>query len=173
GIGERCGNTPIEEIVVALRTIYGIKVRIKYDKLMELCEMVSRYAGIPIHVNKPIVGMNAFRHESGIHAHGVLAHPHIYEMIPHDLLGRKSEFAFGKFSGTAVVLEEVLKPHGIEPNKEQLREITLKVKDIQETREAEKAKIKEEFIKNYYDIIRKMALSMDEVLDIAYKVMSK
>jgi propanediol dehydratase small subunit len=67
----------------------------------------------------------------------------------------------------------VLKPHSIEPNKEQLREITLKVKDIQEKREAEKAKIKEDFIKNYYDIIRKMALSMDEVLDIANKVMSK
>lgn len=173
GIGERCGNTPIEEIVVALRTIYGIKVRIKYDKLMELCEMVSRYAGIPIHVNKPIVGMNAFRHESGIHAHGVLAHPHIYEMIPHDLLGRKSEFAFGKFSGTAVVLEEALKPHGMEPNKAQLREITLKVKDLQEKREAEKAKIKEEFVKNYYDTIRRMALSMDEVLAIANKVMNK
>jgi len=94
-------------------------------------------------------------------------------MITHDLLGRKSEFAFGKFSGTAVVLEEALKPHGLEPNKEQLREITLKVKDLQEKREAEKAKIKEEFVKNYYDTIRRMALSMDEVLDIANKVMNK
>ncbi|MHA1230007.1 MAG: LeuA family protein [Candidatus Helarchaeota archaeon] len=173
GIGERCGNTPLEEVLVALRTIYGIKLRIKYDKLTELCDMVSRYAGIPIPPNKPIVGMNAFRHESGIHAHGVLAHPHIYEAIPHSLLGRKSEFAFGKFSGTAVVLEEVLKPHGINPTKEQLREIVLKVKEEQEKRESEKAKIKEEFIDNYYNTIRRMALSLDEVLDIAKQVMNK
>ncbi|MHA1383854.1 MAG: LeuA family protein [Candidatus Helarchaeota archaeon] len=173
GIGERCGNTAIEEIVVALRTLYGIKLRIKYDKLVELCDLVAKYAGIPIHVNKPIVGMNAFRHESGIHAHGVLSHPHIYEMIPHSLLNRKSEFAFGKFSGTAVVLEEVLTPHGIKPNKQQLREITLRVKDMQEQREAEKAKIKEEFVQNYYNTIRRMALTLDEVLEVANQVMNK
>jgi len=173
GLGERCGNTPLEEVLVALRAIYGLKLRIKYDKLVELCDLVSKYAGIPIPVNKPIVGMNAFRHESGIHAHGVLANPHIYEFIPHDLLGRKSEFAFGKFSGTAVVLEEVLAPHGIKPSKEQLREIVLKVKDLQEKREAEKAQIKEKFVQNYYDTIRRMALSLDEVLEIAKSVMNK
>ena len=173
GLGERAGNTALEEVIVALRTLYGIKLRIKYDKLQELCEMVSKYAGIPIHVNKPIVGLNAFRHESGIHAHGVLAHSHIYEMIPHDLLGRKSEFAFGKFSGTAVVLEECLKPQSIEPNKEQLLEITLKVKAKHEAREKENQKKKAEFIENYQKVIRNMALSMDEVLEIANAVMGK
>ncbi|MHA1269458.1 MAG: LeuA family protein [Candidatus Helarchaeota archaeon] len=173
GLGERCGNTPLEEVVVALRTIYGIKLRIKYDKLVELCDMVSKFAGIPIPVNKPIVGMNAFRHESGIHAHGVLANPHIYEFIPHSLLGRKSEFAFGKFSGTAVVVEEVLTPHGIKPNKEQLREIVLRIKNEQEKRESEKSKTQEEFIQNYYNTIRRMALSLEEVLEIANEVMNK
>ena len=173
GIGERCGNTPIEEVIVAVRTLYGIKLRIKYDKLVEICEMVSKYSGIPIPVNKPIVGMNAFRHESGIHAHGVLSHPHIYEMIPHDLLGRKTEFAFGKFSGQAVVLEECLKPHGIEPNKDQLLQITLKVKAKHEARERENQKKKEDFVKSYQDHMRKMALSMEEVIEIANEVMGK
>ncbi|MHA1652342.1 MAG: LeuA family protein [Candidatus Helarchaeota archaeon] len=174
GIGERCGNTPIEEVIVALRVLYGLKLRqINFEKLMEACEKVSRYAGIPIPVNKPIAGMNAFRHESGIHAHGVLAHPHIYEAIPHDLLGRKSEFAFGKFSGTAVVLEEVLTPYGIKPNKEQLREIVLKVKDKQEKREAEKQKIKDEFVQNYYDYMRRMSLTLEEIIEIANEVMNK
>ncbi|MBD3229708.1 MAG: hypothetical protein GF329_16120 [Candidatus Lokiarchaeota archaeon] len=173
GLGERCGNTPIEEVMVALRTIYGIRTRVKYDKLQELCDLVSKYAGIPIPVNKPIVGMNAFRHESGIHAHGVLAHPHIYEAIPHEILGKKSEFAFGKFSGTAVVLKEVLEPKGIKPDKEQLLDIVMKVKDLQEKRMAKTNEIKEEFIQNYYDTIRKMALSMDEVLEIANDVMNK
>jgi methanogen homocitrate synthase len=175
GIGERCGNTPIEEVLVALRTLYGLKLRIKYERIPELCDMVSRYAGLPIPANKPIVGMNAFRHESGIHAHGVLSHPHIYEMIPSGLVGRKSEFAFGKFSGTAVVLEECLRPHGIEPTKEQLLQITLKVKAKHEAREKEilSVKRKEEFIKSYYEQIRKMTLSMDEVLAIAKEVMGK
>ncbi|MFX0134080.1 MAG: LeuA family protein [Candidatus Hodarchaeota archaeon] len=173
GIGERCGNTPIEEVLVALRTLYGIKLRIKYDKLQELCEMVSKYAGIPIPVNKPIVGMNAFRHESGIHAHGVLSHPHIYEMIPHDLLGRKSEYAFGKFSGQAVVLEECLRPHGIEPNKDQLLEITLKVKAKHEARERENQKKKVDFVEYYQKTIRNMTLSMEEVIEIANEVMNK
>ncbi|MHA1299938.1 MAG: LeuA family protein [Candidatus Helarchaeota archaeon] len=173
GIGERCGNTPIEEVVVALRTLYGVKLRIKYDKLQELCEMVSKYAGLPIPANKPIVGLNAFRHESGIHAHGVLSHPHIYEMIPHDLLGRKSEFAFGKFSGTAVVLEECLKPHGINPNKEQLYQITLKVKARHEELDKENQKRKQEFVEGYNKYIRSMALSMEEVIEIANEVMNK
>jgi len=173
GIGERCGNTPLEEVLVALRTIYGLKLRIKYDKLVELCELVSKYSGIPIPPNKPIVGMNAFRHESGIHAHGVLAHPHIYEMIPHSLLGRKSEFAFGKFSGTAVVLEEVLKPHGITPTKEQLVKIVMKVKELQETRMGKSVEEKEKFINDYYNYIRNMALNLDEVLAIAKEVVGE
>ncbi|MFX1295583.1 MAG: LeuA family protein [Promethearchaeota archaeon] len=174
GIGERCGNTPIEEVIVAMRVLYGMRIRqIKFDKLMEACEKVSKYAGIPIPVNKPIVGMNAFRHESGIHAHGVLAHPHIYEMIPHKLLGRESKFAFGKFSGTAVVLEEALAPHGIKPNKAQLREIVLKVKYKQEKRESEKQEIKDEFVKSYYDYMQRMSLTMEEILEIADEVMNK
>jgi len=174
GIGERCGNTAIEEVIVALRVLYGLKLRgVNFDKLMEACDKVSRYSGIPIPANKPIAGMNAFRHESGIHAHGVLANPHIYEMIPHDLLGRKSEFAFGKFSGTAVVLEEILKPMGIDPNKDQLREIVLRVKAENEKREAEKQQEKEEFVKKYYDFIRSMTLSLDEVLKIANSVMNE
>jgi isopropylmalate/homocitrate/citramalate synthase len=94
-------------------------------------------------------------------------------MIPHDLVGRKSEFAFGKFSGTAVVLEEVLKPHGIEPSKDQLRKIVLEVKDMQEKREAEKAKMKEVFVNNYYNTIRRMALTMEEVLEVANKIMKE
>ena len=174
GIGERCGNTPIEEVIVAMKVLYGMRLRgINFEKLMEACKLVSKYSGVPIPVNKPIAGMNAFRHESGIHAHGVLAHPHIYEAIPHDLLGRKSEFAFGKFSGTAVVLEEALVPHDIKPSKEQLREIVLKVKDKQEKRESEKQKIKDAFVQEYYNYMRRMALTMDEVLEIADAVMNK
>ena len=175
GIGERCGNTPIEEVLVALKVIYGLKLRgINFEKLIEACELVSKYSGIPIPVNKPIAGLNAFRHESGIHAHGVLKNKFTYEIIPSELLGRKSIFDMGKFSGTASVLEGVLKPHGIDPTKEQLYEITMKVKDAHEARMRGTMKqSKEDFVKSYQDYMKAMVLPLEEVLKIAKDVMNK
>ncbi|MFX1429069.1 MAG: homoaconitate hydratase [Promethearchaeota archaeon] len=172
GLGERCGNTALEEVFVSLRTIYGLKLRIQYNKLIELCDMVSKYAGIPIPPNKPVCGMNAFKHESGIHTHGVIEHPHIYEFVPHKLLGRKSEFVYGKFSGTRAVLEEVLKPYGIVPNKDQLKEIVTKIKEIQTKQETERKKERVQFVNDFYQTISQMALSSEEVLKIAKKVVN-
>jgi len=91
------------------------------EKLFALAQKVSRYAGVPIPINKPCIGANNFKHESGIHAAGQLAHPHVYESIPHQWTGRKSVFRFGKFSGTEVVLKEALEPYGINPDRKQLR----------------------------------------------------
>lgn len=105
GIGERAGNAPLEEVVMALKTLYGIDVRIKTEKLPELAQLVSKYAGVPTPINKPIIGANAFKHESGIHAAGVIAHPSTYEPIPSEWLNRQSTFKYGKFSGTKVVLK--------------------------------------------------------------------
>jgi isopropylmalate/homocitrate/citramalate synthase len=173
GLGERCGNTPLEEVLVSLRTIYGLKLRINYDKLIDLCEMVSKYAGIPISPNKPVCGMNAFKHESGIHTHGVIEHPHTYEFIPHGLLGKKSEFVYGKFSGTRAVLEKVLKPNGIIPNKEQLKEIVTKIKEMQIKQETERKVEKLHFVNNFYQTISQMALSSERVLEIAKEVINK
>ncbi len=175
GIGERCGNTPIEEVLVALKVQYGLKMRgIDYEKLMEACELVSKYSGIPIPVNKPIAGLNAFRHESGIHAHGVLKNKFTYEIIPSALLGRKSIFDMGKFSGTASVLQGVLEPNGLEPNKDQLYKITMAVKDAHEAKMHGKMKhSKEEFVKAYQDYMKAMVLPLDEVLKIAKDIMGQ
>ena len=168
GIGERAGNAPIEEVVVALRVLYGIKTRVNMEGLFELCKMVSKYAGVPIHVNKPIVGANAFKHESGIHAHGVLAHPLTYESIPGEWLGRKSEFRYGKFSGTAVVLKEALDPLGLTPTHEQLLEIVNRVKAVQLQRGKEEF---EKFVEEYNKMMDRMGLTLEEVTDIAKNVM--
>ncbi|NHI91519.1 MAG: homoaconitate hydratase [Candidatus Lokiarchaeota archaeon] len=175
GIGERCGNTPIEEVLVALKVIYGYKMRgIDFEKLVELCELVSKYSGIPIPVNKPIVGLNAFRHESGIHAHGVLKNKFTYEIIPSEMLGKKSIFDIGKFSGTASVLQGVLEPQGIKPNKEQLYKITMAVKEAHEEKMRGKMKqSKEDFVKTYQDYMKAMVLPLKEVLEIAKKIMNE
>jgi len=168
GIGERAGNTPIEEVVVALRVLYGIKTRIDMEGLFELCKMVSKYSGVPIHVNKPVVGANAFKHESGIHAHGVLAHKLTYESIPSEWLGRKSEFRYGKFSGTAVVLKEALDPLGLTPTHEQLLEIVNQVKAEQLKRGKDEF---EKFVDEYNRMMDRMGLTLDEVSEIAKNVM--
>ncbi len=168
GIGERAGNTPIEEVVVALRVLYGIKTKIDMEGLFELCKMVSKYAGVPIHVNKPIAGANAFKHESGIHAHGVLSHPLTYELIPSEWLGCKSEFRYGKFSGTAVVLKEALEPMGLVPTREQLLEIVNRVKSVQLQRGKDEF---EKFVEEYDRMMDRMGLKIEEVTEIAKNVM--
>jgi isopropylmalate/homocitrate/citramalate synthase len=66
GIGERCGNAPMEETVLALLTLYGIDVGIDYSKLNELSQMVMKMAGIESPANRPFIGSKAYTVESGI-----------------------------------------------------------------------------------------------------------
>ena len=72
GIGERTGNASIEELVVTLKAVYGIDIGIDTTQLYNLSDFVGRITGIKMPINKPIVGENAFAHESGIHVHGIL-----------------------------------------------------------------------------------------------------
>ncbi len=170
GIGERAGNAALEEIITILESLLGIKLKIDLEKLYALAKKVSLYSGVPIPVNKPIIGANAFKHESGIHAAGVLAHPHTYESIPHAWFGRESVFRYGKFSGTDVVLKDALQPLGINPTKEQLKEITIEIKREQVSREKEKLK---KFVQLYDETMDKMGMTIEEVAEIAKKVMKK
>jgi len=170
GIGERAGNAPLEEIITILQGLLGIKLRINMEKLYELAKKVSEYSGVPIPVNKPVIGANAFKHESGIHAAGVLAHPHTYESIPSAWFGRQSIFRYGKFSGTDVVLKDALEPLGIEPTKEQLREIVLEIKREQVSREKDKMK---QFVQTYNETMDSMGMTIEEVAEIAKRVMGQ
>ena len=168
GIGERAGNTPIEEVVVALQALYGIKTSVKsMEGLFELCKLVSKHSGVPIPVNKPVVGANAFKHEAGIHAAGTLAHPHTYEAIPHEWFGRETDFRFGKFSGTAVIDEYALKPNGIEVDRQQLLEITyaVKKKQIEQGKE-----LFSKFVDDYNKIMNKMGMTAEEVVEVAREI---
>ncbi|NVM55266.1 MAG: hypothetical protein HWN66_16285 [Candidatus Helarchaeota archaeon] len=170
GIGERAGNAPLEEIITILMGLLGVKLRINLEKMYEVAKKVSQYAGVPIPINKPVIGANAFKHESGIHAAGVLAHPYTYEAIPHAWFGRKSVFRYGKFSGTDVVLKDALQPLGINPTKEQLRAIVLEVKREQIRRGKEKY---EQFVQDYNEVMESMGMKIEEVEAIARKVMGK
>jgi isopropylmalate/homocitrate/citramalate synthase len=98
GIGERAGNAPIEEVCVALKT-KGIDLGVKYEILTDVCNLVKKYSGVNLQKHKPIIGENAFSHESGIHIDAILKDPKTYEVINPESVGQKRRFLFGKQSG--------------------------------------------------------------------------
>ena len=111
GIGERAGNTALEEIALALyvrKDHYGIETKLKLEQTKLTSELISRYAGIRVPRNKAIVGQNAFSHESGIHQDGVLKNPETYEIMTPQLVGiSKNELPLGKLSGKHAFAEKL------------------------------------------------------------------
>ncbi|MCW3135763.1 MAG: 2-isopropylmalate synthase [Canidatus Methanoxibalbensis ujae] len=131
GIGERAGNADLSETVMSLVSIYRFRTGIKTELLFETAKLVERFTGIHIPANKPIVGENAFSHESGIHAHGVLERSDTFEpgiMTP-EMVGHRRRIVLGKHTGRHSI-EQKLTEFGIHPTKEQLEEILSRVKKL-------------------------------------------
>ena len=103
GIGERAGNTSLEEVVMALHTrapFYGLRTNINTPEIMKTSRLVSNYTGMSVQPNKAIVGRNAFAHEAGIHQDGMLKHSSTYEIMTPESVGvEKSRLVLGKHSG--------------------------------------------------------------------------
>ncbi len=129
GLGERAGNTPFEELVLSLEVLYGYQTGIKKEGIYGLSTLVSRLTGVPLPVNKAVVGEMAFTHESGIHAHGVIREPTTYESIRPEQVGRRRRIVLGKHSGTASV-EAALHEMKYAPNEQQLKAIVSRIKDL-------------------------------------------
>lgn len=129
GLGERAGNAALEEVVLALTQFYDVETRIQLKKLYEISRLVERHTGMPISPTKAIVGENAFSHEAGIHTAGVLAHPLTYEPIAPEMIGHHRRLVFGKHVGSHAI-ENELRRMGLEPTKEQVREIFEQVKKL-------------------------------------------
>ena len=132
GIGERAGNTSLEELVMALKCLGFEKewnTNIKSEMLYDTSRYVSKIFGIPVQPNKSIVGENAFGHESGIHTHGVLNNPLTYEPIKPELVGRRRSMKVGKHAGMHGMLA-ILSEFGINPNKQESEEILQHIKQI-------------------------------------------
>jgi D-citramalate synthase len=128
GIGERAGNASLEEVVVSLESLYtDYKTDIMMDQLYDTSKLVTRLTGVYLQYNKPIVGKNAFAHESGIHADGVIKNALTYEPIKPEILGRKREFVIGKHVGSKG-LEQRLNELNVNFNKKQFDEIFNKIK---------------------------------------------
>ena len=103
GIGERAGNTSLEEVVMALHTrrpLYNLYTGIDTTQISRMSKLVSNYTGIVVQPNKAIVGANAFAHEAGIHQDGMLKHQQTYEIMRPETVGvTQSRLVLGKHSG--------------------------------------------------------------------------
>jgi 2-isopropylmalate synthase len=103
GIGERAGNTALEEVVMALRThgpTLGLHTGVDTRELARTSRLVSMLSGYPVQPNKAVIGANAFSHESGIHQHGVLMERTTYEIMnPEDIGLAGNRIVLGKHSG--------------------------------------------------------------------------
>jgi 2-isopropylmalate synthase len=103
GIGERAGNTALEEVVMALQTrspIFNLVTGIDATQITRLSKLVSNYTGMAVQANKAIVGANAFAHEAGIHQDGMLKNQQTYEIMRPESVGASlSKLVLGKHSG--------------------------------------------------------------------------
>jgi 2-isopropylmalate synthase len=131
GIGERAGNADLAQTVMVLESIYGIKTGIRTEKIVETSTLVSRFSGISMPPMQPVVGENAFSHESGIHSQGVLANSATFEpgiMTP-EMVGHRRRLTLGKHVGRHAVRQMLLDAH-LETTDQQLNLIVEKVKAI-------------------------------------------
>lgn len=120
GLGERAGNAALEEVVMALKQIYGIKLGINTQRLLEVSRLVVKASGWGLPPWKAIVGDNAFTHESGIHADGILKNPATYEPFSPEDVGRHHALVVGKHSGRHLI-SELLQQRGIYLNETELQ----------------------------------------------------
>ena len=133
GMGERAGNSALEEIVMTLKVkkdLMPFHTDIKTESIIKASRLVSSITGFPVQPNKAIVGANAFAHEAGIHQDGMLKHAGTYEIMTPESVGLiKSSLVLGKHSGKHAFSEK-LKELGYELGDNALMELFGRFKDL-------------------------------------------
>jgi 2-isopropylmalate synthase len=133
GIGERAGNTSLEEVVMTLYTrkdYVNTETNLNTTKIYNTSRLLTRITGVGVQPNKAIVGSNAFAHESGIHTDGLLKDKITYEIMTPESVGvKKSILVLGKHSGRHALKEE-LKTRGYELSDEHLNKIFERFKEL-------------------------------------------
>ncbi len=122
GLGERAGNAALEEVAMALKFLFQKDQDLNTQMFRELSEYVARASGRSLPPGKPIVGDNMFRHESGIHADGVIKYPGTYEIFSPDDVGMERQIVIGKHSGSKAIMLKFLE-YGIKLTEEEATEL--------------------------------------------------
>ena len=159
GLGERAGNTALEEVVMAIRTRpdqMAVTTGITTEHIYPTSRLVSTITGMVVQPNKAIVGANAFAHESGIHQDGMLKERTTYEIMnPCDIGLSKGNLVMGKHSGRHA-LKDRIETMGYALTEEQLNRVFVRFKEL--------ADVKKEMFDEDLE-----AILMDEVLRVAEK----
>jgi methanogen homocitrate synthase len=134
GVGERAGNTCLEELAVVLKLKYERDLGFNLSTLSHLSELVHKASGTRAPEHKAIVGKWCFSHESGIHVAGILTHQETYQPYPPQTIGRHHEIVFGKHSGNQSV-SYLASQHGIQLSESDRKEILDRIKRSAESKQ--------------------------------------
>ena len=133
GLGERAGNAALEEVVMALQTrkdIFKTENSIDTTEIIKTSRLLTKITGLQVQINKAIVGVNAFVHESGIHQDGVLKEKSTYEIMkPEDIGLKHNELVMGKHSGRHAFASK-LENMGYNFDAEKINLLFIKFKDL-------------------------------------------
>ncbi|MEL6236266.1 MAG: 2-isopropylmalate synthase [Pseudomonadota bacterium] len=133
GLGERAGNTALEEVVMALKVRHDImpfRTEVDTTRLMQASRMVASASGFAVQFNKAVVGKNAFAHESGIHQDGMLKNAQTFEIMrPEDVGLSATSLVLGKHSGRHA-LKNKLAELGYEVGDNQLKDVFVRFKEL-------------------------------------------
>ena len=129
GLGERAGNADLAQTVMSVKLIHEVESNIVCERIWETSKLVERKTNVRVMPNFPIVGDNAFAHESGVHVHGVLAEASTYEAINPEMVGAKRKLVLGKLVGKHGVKDK-LEGMGFKVDSVQAQAITEKVKSL-------------------------------------------
>ena len=127
GLGERAGNAPLEEAVLALRLTHSIETGIDTRQFPAISRLVSAASGRPVAANKSIVGDSVFTHEAGIHVDGLLKDVRTYQGLDPAAVGRAHRIVLGKHSGAAAIVQAYTHL-GIRLDDHRAREILVRVR---------------------------------------------
>ena len=169
GIGERAGNAALHTVVASLKYLYGLEIPgFRYDRLCHVKEVVEEISGIPVAAQEPVVGHNAFSHESGIHTHGVSISRKIYEPIPYEEVGGTPRFIYGKHSGLNSIYNLLLQHAddiGVEVSRDLALQVLQQVKEIRESvAEQDHTAVA---IRSFYENLSHLGLAEGDVINLA------
>ena len=168
GLGERAGNCSLEEVVMAIKTrkdIFNVETSINTKEIMPASKLIRQITGFPVAPNKAIVGDNAFRHEAGIHQHGMLANRSTYEIMSPEDIGIHPEdigggLVLGKHSGHHA-FKKRLEELGYELNETEIERALKAFKDLAD----KKKKVYDEDIRAIIDEVTNVGARPTFTLD--------